>query len=214
MPTERQPIFVFGASGHAKVVIDALERAAFYRIAAIIDDNTARHGQPFFGYTVAGGREALLQLHQQGMVGAGIVAIGDNRIRAMIAAWLTQQGIARIAAVHPGAQVGRGADIGAGSVLMAGVVVNPDAIIGADCIINTGATVDHDCRIGNAVHIAPGCHLCGHVTVGSGSLIGTGCTVVPGVTIGANVLVGAGSTVLRDVPDGARVAGSPCRDMA
>jgi sugar O-acyltransferase (sialic acid O-acetyltransferase NeuD family) len=211
MTTEPQAIFIFGASGHAKVVIDIIERHQRYAIAAVFDDNTALDGHGFFGYPVAGGREALLRFHQQEGIGAGIVAIGDNRMRAGLAGWLVQQGIARITAIHPNAQIGRGADIGAGSVLMAGCVVNADTVIGSEVILNTGATVDHDCRIGDAVHIAPGSHLCGNVTVGAGSFIGAGCTVIPGVNIGTNVVVGAGSTVLQDIPNNTRVAGSPCR---
>ena len=213
MIVERQSIFIYGASGHAKVVIDIVERQAGLQLAAIIDDNIALLSETFFGYTITGGREVLLQLRQERKVDAGIVAIGDNRTRAAIAAWLELNGIRRIAVMHPGAHIGRDVQVGGGSIVMAGVAINSSTTIGEDVIVNTGATVDHDCVIGNAVHIAPGCHLCGNVWVGNGSLIGAGSTVIPGIRIGANVLVGAGSTVLHDVPDGARVAGSPCRDI-
>jgi sugar O-acyltransferase (sialic acid O-acetyltransferase NeuD family) len=214
MVNEQQNIVIYGASGHAKVVIDILERQDSFRITAVIDDNATLHGQAFFGYGIVGGRESLLQLHRQGRIDAGIIAIGDNRVRAKLAAWLTQNGISRIVAIHPGAHLGRETHIGAGSVVMAGVAINCSTVIGEDVIINTGVTVDHDCIIGDAVHIAPGCHLCGNVMVGNGAFIGAGTTVIPGIRIGANALVGAGSTVLHDVADGARVAGSPCRVIA
>jgi sugar O-acyltransferase (sialic acid O-acetyltransferase NeuD family) len=211
--TEQQDIFIYGASGHAKVIMDIVERQKTLRIAAVFDDNVTLHGQAFFGYLISGGRETLLQLDQQKRIDAGIIAIGDNGVRASLAAWLAQNGIKRVAATHPSAQIGRETQIGAGSVVMAGVVINSSTMIGEDAIINTGATVDHDCTIGDSVHIAPGCHLCGNVTVGNGSFIGAGSTVIPGIRIGAKVLIGAGSTVLRDLPDGARVAGSPCREI-
>ena len=214
MVTEQESIFIYGASGHAKVVIDIIERQGSVRIAAVIDDNATLHGQAFFGYSIVGGRETLLQLHQQQGMDAGIIAIGDNGVRAKLAAWLAQNGMRRVVAIHPGTHLGRETRIGAGSVAMAGVVINCSTVIGEDVIINTGATVDHDCVIGDAVHIAPGCHLCGNVTMGNGSFIGAGTIVVPGIRIGANALIGAGSTVLRDVPDGARMAGSPCRNIA
>ncbi len=214
MVTEPENIFIFGASGHAKVVIDIVERQPGLRITTVIDDNAALHGQAFFGYGIGGGRDTLLELFRQNKIDGGIVAIGNNGVRASVAEWLTQNSIKRIAAIHPRAQIGREILVGAGSVVMAGVVINSATMIGEDVIINTGATVDHDCVIGNAVHIAPGCHLCGNVTVGKGTLIGAGSTVIPGVRIGANALIGAGSTVLCDVPDGARMAGSPCRKIA
>lgn len=214
MSLDKQAVFIFGASGHAKSVIDVIERQELYRIVSIFDDNAARHGQPFFGYMVEGGRDSLLRAYDEKNASACIVAIGDNSIRSAIVSWLTENGIARVTAIHPTAQLGRGAVIGQGSVMMAGSIVNPDAIVGADVIINTGASVDHDCVIGDGVHISPGCRLCGHVKVGNGTFIGVGSMVIPGVTIGSNVVIGAGSVVLQDIPSGKRVAGVPCRDIA
>ena len=75
--------------------------------------------------------------------------------------------------------------IGAGTVVMPGVVLMAGARIGKHCIINTGATVDHDCIIEDYAHIAPGAHLCGGVHVGEGALVGVGVGIEPGVKIPA-----------------------------
>ena len=204
-------VFVFGASGHARVVIDILERAKGVKIAFVVDDATHARGAKFCGYSVIG-RDALHANRRK--VKAGIVAIGDNSARARIAAWLVQQGFRAASAIHPASVIARGVEIGGGAAVMAGVAINSGTRIGSHVIVNTGATVDHDCTIGDCVHIAPGCHLCGGVSVGAGTMFGVGTAVIPGVRIGANVVVGAGSTVLQDIPDGARVAGSPCRPVA
>ncbi len=206
----KEKLVVFGAGGHAKVVLDIVEQQGNYEIAGLLDDDLTLQGQRFFGYPVLGTRAdlpALLsaQLHH------AIVAIGDNTDRAAVAAQLDRLGWRFANAVHPRASIGRGVNIGPGSVVMAGCVVNADAYLGAQVIVNTGATVDHDCRIEDNVHIAPGCHLCGNVGVGQGSLLGAGSTVIPGVSIGKRVIVGAGSTVIRDVADETRVSGSPAR---
>ena len=203
-------VFVFGASGHAKVVIDILERTKGVKIAFVVDDAAHARGAKFCGYTMIG-RDALPANRRK--AGTGIVAIGDNGVRARIVAWLMEQGFRCASATHPAAVVARGVEIGAGSAVMAGVVINSETRIGSHVIVNTGTTVDHDCTIGDYAHIAPGCHLCGGVSVGAGTLLGVGTAVIPGVRIGANVVVGAGSTVLQDIPDGARVAGSPCRPV-
>jgi sugar O-acyltransferase (sialic acid O-acetyltransferase NeuD family) len=203
-------VFVFGASGHAKVVIDILDAAGGCTIAFVVDDAPHLQGGTLRGYPVVS-RETLLA--QRARAGAGIVAIGINDTRARVAAWLAQQGFRAASAVHPAATLARDVRIGAGTAVMAGVVVNAETVIGAHVIVNTGATVDHDCAIGDCVHIAPGCHLCGGVSVGAGTLLGAGTIVIPGVKIGANAVIGAGSTVLKDVPDGARMAGSPCRPV-
>ena len=204
-------LFVFGASGHAKVVIDILERMKGVKVAFVVDDAAQARGTKLCGYAVIGGRDALLANRRK--VKAGIVAIGDNNARARVAAWLADEGFRSATAIHPAAVVARSVQIGDGATVMAGAVINTDSRIGAHVIINTGATIDHDCAIGDCVHIAPGCHLCGGVSVGAGSMLGVGTKVVPGVHIGNNVVIGAGSTVLQDIPDGARMAGSPCRPV-
>jgi len=206
----KQKLIVFGAGGHAKVVIDIIEQQGSYEIVGVLDDDVSRKGSRFFGYTLLGTRADLPALRSAQMHLA-IVAIGDNARRAAVAALLTQQSWQFAAAVHPRACIGRGVDIGPGCVIMAGCVVNADAILGAHVIVNTGATIDHDCRIEEGVHIAPGCHLCGGVRVGRSSLLGAGATVTPGVTIGSKVIVGAGSAVIHDVADEAQVSGAPAR---
>lgn len=207
--TSGAPVFVFGASGHAKVVIDAIERAGLSRVLCVYDDATDKHGGSVLGYAIAGGRETLIARRNECCV--GIVGIGDNRARAEVAAWLLANECALITVVHPAASIGREVEIGEGTVVMAGCVINSGTRIGANAIINTSASIDHDCSIGAGAHIAPGVRICGHVTVGAGAFVGAGSTIIPGVTIGERAVIGAGSTVLADLPEGARAAGSPCR---
>lgn len=210
---DHPPLVIFGASGHAKVVIDLVERQGTLRIAQLADDNPALHGRPFFGYPVLGGRRELLAQYT-GQPLQLLVAIGNNRIRAELAAWAEAQGFGLAApAIHPSVQLARGAVAGAGSVLMAGSVINADAAIGHNVIVNTGATIDHDCRIGDNAHVAPGATLCGNVTVGDGTLVGAGAVILPNLTLGANVVVGAGATIISNVPDGCTVVGTPARTI-
>ena len=127
---------------------------------------------------------------------AVVTYISDNRERKeRVALWAVE---AREAgrpeprygvAIHPSAVVL--GEVGEGTVVMAGAVVQVDAIVGKHCIINTGATVDHHSVVKDYVHIAPGAHLCGSVTVGEGSLVGVGVGIGPGVTIPAWSLVKA-----------------------
>lgn len=205
-----EALFVFGASGHGKVVIDTLQRAGG-EVTLLVDDDVRRTGDVLLGHVVAGSRDVLLSARARAV--CGIVAIGSNEARLVVAAWLRESGFGFRAVVDPSAVVSASATIGAGTLVMAQAVVNADASVGEHVIVNTAATVDHDCVVGDGVHLAPGVHLCGEVRVGRGTFIGTGSVVVPGVHIGAGVVIGAGSTVLTDVPDGARMAGSPCRPL-
>jgi sugar O-acyltransferase (sialic acid O-acetyltransferase NeuD family) len=208
---ERIKIFVFGASGHAKVVIDLIERENLYDILFLVDDDPGLKGMVFFGYPVIGGKRELIEARDQ--VGGGIVAIGSNRARIAVAQWLIDNRFDLVSAIHPSAQIGRGVEVAGGTVIMAGAIVNSDSRIGRNVIVNTQASIDHDCTVGDGAHIAPGTVLCGTVSIGCGSFICAGSTVIPNLTVGRNVVIGAGSTVIRDVPDGLLVAGSPAKNI-
>lgn len=203
----KEKIFVFGASGHAKVVIDIIEHQGLYDIAFLVDDDLSLKGTEVYGYPVIGGKQELLGNSVQ----HGIVAIGSNNARRAVAIWLVDNNFKLITAIHPAAQIARGVSIGNNSVIMAGAIINSDCTIGNDVIINTKASVDHDCIIADGVHIAPGATLCGTVSIGIGSFVCAGSTIIPNLTIGDNVVVGAGSTVIRNLPDNVTAVGSPAK---
>lgn len=207
----KEKIFVFGASGHAKVVIDIIEKQGLYEITFLVDDDLSLKGTEFFDYPVVGGKNDLLSL--AGAPRKAMVAIGSNKARCHVSAWLSERGFERVSAVHPSAELSRGVRVGAGSVVMAGVCINADTVIGEDVIVNTRASVDHDCAIGDGVHLAPGSTLCGTVSVGAGSFVCAGATVIPNLSVGKHVVVGAGATVIADVPDDVTVVGNPAKTL-
>jgi sugar O-acyltransferase (sialic acid O-acetyltransferase NeuD family) len=208
----KEQIFVFGASGHAKVVIDVIERQSLYEVAFLVDDNLSLKGTDFFGYPVIGGKKELLAIDAAPQ--KTIVAIGSNTVRCKISAWLTENSFEKISAIHPSAQLSRGVYVGAGTVVMAGACINADTVVGDDVIINTCASVDHDCVIGDGVHLAPGSTICGTVNIGELTFVCSGATIIPNLNIGHNVVVGAGSTVISDVPNDKTVVGNPAKIKA
>ena len=208
---DNNSILLYGASGHAKVVFDLVRRSGLWQIVALLDDNHSLHGTTFCGETISGGREALPSLLPT--CAGGIVAVGDNNIRRSIAGYLGDQGLALVSACHPQSSVADDVDLGAGTVVMAGAVINPACFIGDNCIVNTQASIDHDCILGSHIHIAPGVTVCGGVTIGDGAFIGAGATIIPGVSIGAGAVVGAGSTVVAYVPPEITVVGTPARPL-
>lgn len=192
----RRSVYLYGASGHAKVIMDIL-RANGIEIEALVDDN------PELDIL-----ENTKVLHDVANLTPFIVSIGNNRIRKEIAERLCCD---FVIAVHPWANLSPSATIGEGTVVMAGATINADVRIGKHCIINTNASVDHECQIGDYVHISPNVALCGNVHVGEGTHIGVGSSVIPGIKIGRWCTIGAGATVIHDIPDGAKAVGTPAR---
>lgn len=189
-------MYLYGASGHAKVIIDILE-ASGRKIDALVDDNP--EVKQLQGYPV---------LHEHTGLSPFIVSIGANAIRKKVVEKLH----AKFGkAIHPSAIVSPSITIGEGTVVMQAAIIQADTQIGSHCIINTGASVDHECVISDYVHISPHCTLCGNVRIGEGSWIGAGTIVIPGVRIGCWCVVGAGSVVTKDIPDGVLAVGNTCK---
>lgn len=190
-------MYVFGASGHGKAVIELVE--SLEEIDGVFDDNPLC--KEVLGYPVT-------QLGGDFPSGSRFfIAIGDNRIRREVFRRLnTRVGFDTL--IHPTAIVSKRSAVGKGTVVMEGAIIKVDSHIGDQVIVNTGASVDHDCGVGDFVHLAPKATLCGGVTVGEGTIIGAGATVIPGIKIGSWCKIGAGSVVNRDVPDGTTWIGS------
>lgn len=189
-------MYLYGASGHAKVIIDIL-RANNETIEALFDDNEAI--TQLLTYPV---------LRSSEVRGPLIVSIGSNAIRQKVVLPLS---VEFGHAIHPLAIVSEEAKIGEGSVVMQGAIIQSCTQVGKHVIINTGASVDHECVIDDFVHISPHCTLCGNVSVGEGTWIGAGTTVTPGVKIGEWSVIGAGSVVTKDIPDRVLAVGNRCK---
>jgi sugar O-acyltransferase (sialic acid O-acetyltransferase NeuD family) len=189
-------MYLYGASGHGKVVRDIVE-AQGESVSAFVDDN--RELSQLDGTPVVHHSEELSPI---------IVSIGENETRKKIAERLS----CRFGtAIHPSAVVSPSAKIGEGTVVMPGAIVNAGAVIGKHCIVNTGASIDHECVLGDYCHVAPHASLCGQVSLGEGTLIGVGASVLPCVHVGDWSVIGAGAVVIRDIPAGTTAVGVPAR---
>lgn len=201
-----QGIHVVGAWAHAKVVIATLQ-AEGQPVVALYDDDSRKWGQTFLGFPIVGPAIAIPR-------GArAIIAVGANVARRDLARRLESQGVEFATAVHPSACVHSSVTIGAGAVIFAGVVVQPDARIGAHAIVNTRATIDHDCVIGDFAHVAPGVALAGSVVLEEGAFLGVGVSAIPGAHVGAWATVGAGGVVIQPIAAGVTAVGVPARPL-
>ena len=199
---------ILGASGHGKVVAEIAELNGW---DVVFFDDAYPSVDRLAHWAVIGCTQDLLNALQD--FDSCFVAIGNNKIRLDKQTLLISKGVVFPVFVHPFAMVSRYAKLGAGSVVMAGAVINPFAQIGQACIINTASTIDHDCELADGVHLSPGANLAGAVTIGECSWIGIGASVKQCLKIGANVVVGAGAAVVSDVADDLTVVGVPAKAL-
>jgi sugar O-acyltransferase (sialic acid O-acetyltransferase NeuD family) len=204
-------LLIVGAGGHAKVVIDAVRANSVYGVAAILDDDEKKTGGSLLGIPIVGTTHDVARIANRYSTNKVCIAIGSCALRVQLAGFLQSQGCELISVFHPSAVIASGVSIGAGTVVLAGAIVNVDVSLSSMVIINTGATIDHDCQIAEGAHIAPGVNLCGHVAIGARTLVGVGARVIPGISVGDDCVIGAGSSVIRSLPDRVLAAGNPAR---
>lgn len=195
--------YLFGASGHAKVIVDIINSTKENRIDGIFDDDeTIKEflDIPFLGKYQANKTNSNGDFF--------LVSIGDNNIREKVVKRIRENFFSTI---HKTSIVSSSAKIGLGTAVMANAVINANTRIGNHCIINTSVVIEHECEINDFVHISPSATLTGGVKVGKGTHVGAGATVIPNINIGKWCVVGAGSVVIRDIPDYSVVVGNPAK---
>lgn len=181
-------IYIFGAGGHAKVVID-MSRLLNWSICGLIDPGKIPGSESLSCRVVSEDELDVSRFHSI------FIAIGNNDVRWREYQRLIQRGFGSPSLVHPGAIVAGSASIGAGSAIMAGAVVQAAARVGEGVVVNTGASVDHDCELADGAFVGPGAVLCGGVKVGKLAFVGAGAIIMPNTEIPPGSFIKAGSRV-------------------
>jgi len=194
----KKEYYLFGASGHAKVILDILFSNNI-DVQAILDD--APKVSVLSTIPVVHTKNVKLPLNS-----FLLLSIGDNLTRKKI---VENNKFNYYKAIHTEAFVSKFAFIGEGTVVMPKAIINSGTTIGQHCIINSGCVVEHDCVLENYVHVSPNAALAGNVTIGEGTHVGIGASVIQGIKIGKWVVIGAGAVIINDIPDYAVVVGNP-----
>lgn len=202
----KNKLIIIGASGHGKVVADiAIKMNKWQSIAFLDDDESIKTSM---GLEVIGKTADAFTYKDETDF---FVAIGSNATREKIQEKFIDQGLNVVSLIHPSAVIGTEVEIGIGTAVMAGVVVNSSTRIGKGCIINTSASLDHDNVIEDYVHISPGVNMAGTVKVGKRSWLGIGSVVSNNVNIFSGCKVGAGAVVVKDITEPGTYVGVPVR---
>ncbi|MCB2291689.1 acetyltransferase [Clostridium sp. CS001] len=205
-------IIVVGSSGHAKVIIDSIEKENKYEIIGLLD-RFKKVGSSAFGYKILGKEEDLETLIKMYKIQGGIIAIGDNFIRYTVYNKISQAipEFNFIKVIHPSSQIARNAVIGKGTVIMANSVISSDATVGDFCVINHNSSLDHDSKMSDYSSLGPGSSIGGNSKIGLFTAISLGSKVIHGITIGEHTIIGAGSTVIKDIPEYSIAYGTPAK---
>jgi len=193
-----EKLFIYGASGHGKVVAD-IAKLNGYKVEFIDDGENE-----YLDF------DTFLNRYKKANISLGI---GDNHIRYKIYKKLKKYNYNVCTLIHPSAIISDNVKIGEGSVIMPNVVINHNVTIKKGSILNTGCIVEHDCNIGKFVHISPNVALAGNVKINKFTHLGIGSSVIQNITIGKNCIVGAGAVVINDIDNNKKVVGVPAKEI-
>ena len=197
-------LVIVGAGGHGKVVADNALRNGYTDIYFADDYRT----EDCMGFPVLGGMSELAAF-DDGRTDF-IIGIGSNAVRESIA---QQHRVNWVSLIHPSAQIASHVSIGAGTVVMAGAVINACANVGKHCIINSGAIVEHDNHSADYVHISPRAALGGTVTIGPRTHVGIGAVVKNNIDICKDCIIGAGAVVVNNTTIAGTYIGVPAKKI-
>ncbi|MBG9687104.1 acetyltransferase [Bacillus mycoides] len=201
----KKKLLVIGAGGHGKVIADIALKMNKWEYIAFLDDDDVKTSM---GIEIIDKSTSVSKYIKDYDL---FVGIGNNVIREKVQEQLEEQGASMPVLIHPSAIIGEEVYLKAGTVVMAGTVINCCTKIGKGCIINTASTIDHDNIIEDYVHISPGANLAGTVKVGRSTWLGIGSVISNNVNIAGNCKIGA--VVIKDITELGTYVGVPARRL-
>lgn len=207
-------VVLVAAGGLARETLEAL---SFQGPVVVLDDNPDLWG-PTLGPTlggapVVGGLEDVKRYDDHAVV----VCAGRGTVRRRLVERLSDVGVGadRFASVvHPSVSVPDSCIVGAGTILLAGVVLTADVRLGSHVVAMPHVTFTHDDVVDDYATLAAGVSLGGGVHVGTGAYLGMNSCVREGLTIGPDSTLGMGAALVQDLPAGQTWAGVPARPLS
>jgi len=207
-----QKVIIYGASNYGYEVADTInainkfQKNELFKIAGFIDDKCTgyKNGIPILGNSDWLEQNSISDYYF-------ICAIGNPITKKKIVNLIENIGGKFISLIHPTAIVSDTARIGAGCIIMAGVIISTLADINNHVILNIGCKIGHNTVVGDYCTINPGASISGDIKLGKGVLIGTNCALLEKIEIGDFSVIGAGSLASTNIPEYVTAIGFPAR---
>ena len=107
--------------------------------------------------------------------------------------------------VHPRSIVEPGAEIGAGSVVLGGAIVDQAVRVGSACFLDIGVRLGAGTCMGVNNYLCSGTSTGSRVLIGDNCFVGMDCTITTDVVLGDNLIINAKTLVPRDVSSNNKV---------
>ncbi len=115
--------------------------------------------------------------------------------------------------IHPSAVIDPTCQIGEGSVILSGCVLDCHVEIQDNVLLNTGVMIAHHSMIGRHSFLAPRVSIAGFVKTGPTNFIGIGATIIDNIHTAEHVIVGGGALVHKNIGSSGIYVGVPARKI-
>lgn len=199
-------IVLVGFGGHAKSIVDSIEKGNCYHIVGYTD---IHFKEEYKDYKYLGNDEVLPLYYKKGVRYAfvSIGYMGKERVRDSLYEKVKEIGFQIPTIIDSTAILANDVIVGEGTFIGKACVINSSSRVGNMCIINTGSILEHENQIGDFTHVSVNSTLCGNVSVGDHCFIGANSTIIQDVRIRSESIIGAGSIILRDILPKEKVVG-------
>jgi acetyltransferase-like isoleucine patch superfamily enzyme len=101
--------------------------------------------------------------------------------------------------LHPRAVIEPGAQVGAGSIVLAGAVIDQHVSVGVACFVDVGVRLTAGTTVGCNNYFSSGTSTGSRVKIGDDCFFGMDCTVTTDVQMGSNLFINAKTLVPRNL---------------
>ena len=205
-------LLLIGASGLAREVLSVLRGNDDPHVIYVVDDQAELAGTALDGVLIVGGLSQVAHHPTADL----LICVGSGAARADLVARLADLGVTPdryTTLIHPAVGVPDSCRVGAGSILLCGVVLTTDVQLGEHVVVMPNVTLTHGNRVGSFATLCAGVAVGGDVHVGRGAYIGMNASIREGTLIGAAAVIGMGAAVLVDVAPHETWVGVPAQRM-
>jgi sugar O-acyltransferase (sialic acid O-acetyltransferase NeuD family) len=196
---KKENILLIGGGGHAKACIDVLESTGQYNIVGYVDKAPMLENK--FAINYIGTDDCLDAYIATCSFLISVGQIKNPQPRINLFEKMISKGAKFPSIISPTAYVSKYANIGIGTIIMHGAILQANVTVGNNCIINDRALLEHDVIIGNHCHISTSATINGNVEIGAKTFVGSGSIIKNGICICDEVIIGMGTTILYDILD-------------
>jgi sugar O-acyltransferase (sialic acid O-acetyltransferase NeuD family) len=203
-------MIIIGAKGFAKQLVEVFFQRGETSDIFFFDDLSTDISDTLFGFKII--RDLTVAKNFLKKNPAFALGIGKPKLRRLMAEKFQALGGQLTTVVSPHAYLAHHVtNIGIGSTILTGAVIENHAFLGEGLLVNTLAVIHHDVVINKYCEIGPGAKILGECILGDDVFIGANAVILPKIKIGNGAIIGAGAVVTRDVQERTTVIGSPAK---